>query len=88
MYNAHNSLFESADLEDVKRFVTQYLISKSKSPSSPIERTSERGVYRLNERSSESRELMLQFKEEEETEVPENSVQSNDNSLDMFEGMY
>ncbi len=86
VYNSHNTLFETADLEEIKRSVTQYLIRNSKTPSSPIERTTERGVYRLNEKSQESRELMLQFREQEDD--PVKNVPPTDTSLDMFEGMY
>lgn len=88
VYNAHNSLFESVDLDDVKRFVTQYLTTRSKSMTSPIEHTGERGIYRLNERSPESRELMLQFKDDNEIEETETIVSRNDDTLDLFEGMF
>lgn len=83
VYNAHNSLFETVDLEEVKRSVTQYLVSRSKTPNSPIEHTGERGVYRLNPRSEESQELMLMFREHED-EPMEPSMQQQDTSLDLF----
>lgn len=83
VYNAHNSLFETADLEEIKRSVTQYLVSRSKTPSSPIEHTGERGVYRLNPRSEESKELMLMFTDQEE-QSPETNTPQQDTSLDLF----
>lgn len=83
VYNAHNTLFGTVDLEDVKRYVTQYLASRSKTPSSPIERTDKRGVYRLNPNSNAAVELMLQFSEQtEETQLP--AVSCADESLDLF----
>lgn len=86
VYNMHNSLFETVDLEDVKRDVTNYLTNRSRSPQSPIQKTAERGVYRLNPKSEECKELQLQFKDFEEEEKLQEIVQ--DTSLDMFEGMY
>lgn len=88
VYNSHNSLFETVELEDVKRDVTQYLASQSKNSSSPIERTSERGVYRLNPTEQTNIQLMLDFKEEEKKGEEETTPTSIDTSLDMFEGMY
>lgn len=88
VYNAHNNLFETVDIEDVKRFVTQYLNSRSKTSSSPIERTGERGVYRLNEKSKESMELMLQFKEQNDEQVLEETVKYDADTADLFAGMY
>lgn len=87
VYNSHNSLFEAVELEDVKRDVTQYLASHSKNSSSPIERTSERGVYRLNPTEQTNIQLMFDFKEETIAEE-DTTPTSIDTSLDMFEGMY
>lgn len=87
VYNAHNTLFETVSLDDVKREVKQYLTYRSKLPSSPIVHSGERGIYKLNPNSQESQQLMLQFKDESEIieEMPENDI---DTSIDMFEGMY
>lgn len=85
VYNAHTTLFESADLDEVKRFVTQYLTSRSKTLSSPIEHTGARGVYRLNPNSQESRHLMLDFKAFEESEEEEPEIKHTDEGIqDMF----
>lgn len=88
VYNAHNSLFETVELEDVKRYVTQYLASRSKTRRSPIERTSERGVYRLNPLSNECKELMLQFQEESDERDGIEGKQDIDDSLDMFSDFF
>lgn len=89
VYNAHNTLFETVPLDDIKRDVTQFLTYRSKSASSQIERTGVRGVYRLNPDSEVSQQLMLQFKEEEEKEQQTAVTEpSKDTSLDLFAGMF
>lgn len=88
VYNAHNTLFETVELEDVKRYVTQYLASRSKTSTSPIEHTGQRGVYRLNPLSSESRELMLQFQEEKEGDEDNSNNAEVDTSMDMFSDFF
>lgn len=86
VYNAHNTFFETVDLEDVKNEVTRYLLKKSKDANSPIVRTEERGVYKLNLESQESQQLMLQFSDYEE-EPQQESSSKDDQSLDLFAGM-
>lgn len=83
VYNAHNSLFETVDLEEVKRSVTQYLVNRSKTSNSPIEHTGERGIYRLNPRSEESQELMLMFRDHDD-ELSEPTMQQQDSTPDLF----
>lgn len=88
VYNAHNSLFESADIEDIKRFVGQYLSARSKTSKSPIEHAEERGVYRLNLQSQESQQLMLHFRDDAQELSEDVKNAGEDTSLDLFEGMY
>ena len=78
VYNASNSLFEAASLEEVHRYVQQYLLRNSKSQESIIESTGQRGYYRLNLRSQESQQLMLMFRDD----VDEG--EEKDLSLDLF----
>ncbi|MCM1077979.1 MAG: hypothetical protein NC344_02760 [Bacteroidales bacterium] len=88
VYNAHNTFFETIPIEDVSRDVASYLQRRSKTPESPIERAGPRGVYRLNPYSCESRQLMLQFKEQEETENEEKPFDTVDASLNLFEDFF
>lgn len=90
VYNAHNSLFETVDLEEVKRSVTQYLASNSKKKGSPIEHTGERGVYRINMRALPLEESMLEFKDYDCDDDAGTVVRQDvvDMTPDMFEGMY
>lgn len=88
VYNAHNSFFEAADIEDIKRFVTQYLSSRSKTRTSYIEHTGVRGVYKLNMQMHDKQQMALQFRDEKCADAEEESVIVEENSLDMFEGMY
>lgn len=89
VYNAHNSLFDTVDLEEVKRSVTMYLTAKSKMPSSFIEKTDQRGVYRLKPNYRSNMELQFEFKDcTKEPDEECAGIESIDTSLDMFEGMY
>lgn len=90
MYNTHNSLFDHIDIEEVKRHVTAYLIRKSKTKSSPIERTETRGVYRLNPQYSLDKELTLNFldEDEEQEEEPPTPPAFDDSIPDLFAGVY
>lgn len=90
VYNAHNTLFESADLEDIKRSVTMFLTSRSKTKSSPIQHTGQWGTYRLNPNSDFFRQMSLQFSDEEEEEVPNTDIQSDNTPQqpDLFEGFW
>ena len=83
VHNACNTLFSNVSYEEVHRYVAQYLLRNSKNPDSIIERT-ERGIYHLNIRSQETRQLMLQFVEEAD-EVEKHPLQYVDESLSLFD---
>ncbi|MCR5076945.1 MAG: hypothetical protein K6A82_02785 [Prevotella sp.] len=80
VHNACNSLFNPIAREDVHKYVQQYLLKNSKNIDSVIEKT-KKGVYRLNESSTMTQQLLLQFRDEEET-VDEKPV--IDQSLSLF----
>ena len=61
VFNNCNGLFDVVPFEDVYHYVACYLKRNSKSNDSIIERTSIRGVYRLNQ-SNTSRQLFFDFK--------------------------
>ncbi|WP_277821234.1 hypothetical protein [Palleniella muris] len=84
VYNAHNTFFETISMEDVSRDVASYLQRRSKTPGSPIERVGARGFYRLNPDSGESRQLMLQFREQEE----ENAVEQHEEEQKCSPGLF
>lgn len=63
VYNAHNTLFTPIDFADVHNYVTQFLLRNSKDSNSIIEKTSTRGIYRLNFELRETQQLVLQFTE-------------------------
>lgn len=72
VFNASNSLFNPVNYDDVHAYVLQYLQRNSNNPNSIIERTSTRGIYRLNPTSADAQQLMLRFQEpaqEEPTKV-------------------
>ena len=83
VYNMNCTLFTQPDLQEVKQFVQQYLLKISKSSLSLIESTGRRGYYRLNTKgSADARQMMLQFREEQEEKEEEKPQQ--DLSLDLF----
>ena len=77
VHNACNTLFASVSYDEVHRYVAQFLLRNSKNPESIIEKTN-RGIYRLNLRSQETQQLVLQFAEEpqlrEEMKTPDLSL--------------
>ena len=69
VYNLSCTLFSQPDLQEVHRYVQQYLLRQSKSVQSLIERTERRGYYRLNTlNNADARSLMLQFREQQADE--------------------
>ena len=83
VYNMNRTFFSQPDYEDVKSYVQQFLLRNSKSAQSRIERTGQRGYYRLNTQGSQdARQLMLQFTDDEpkEEEKPR-----QDFSLSLFD---
>lgn len=68
VFNASNSFFAPLVFDDVYEYCRSFLRRKAASASSPIEHTGVRGYYRLRKHCEASRQLMLQFKEEEESE--------------------
>ena len=61
------TFFVSPDFEEIRNYVQQYLLKNSKSNNSLIERTEQRGWYRLNTTgSNDAQQLMLQFRDEQQ----------------------
>ncbi len=78
------TFFVSPDFEEIRNYVQQYLLKNSKSNNSLIERTEQRGWYRLNTTgSNDAQQLMLQFRDEQQP-VEEVKPQK-DLSLDLFD---
>lgn len=83
VYNMNCTFFSQPDYEDIRSYVQQYLLRNSKSSQSLIESTGRRGYYRLNtEGSADARQMMLQFRDEQEEKEEEKPRQ--DLSLDLF----
>ncbi|MBQ6681172.1 MAG: hypothetical protein IJM78_02970 [Prevotella sp.] len=81
VHHACNSLFVPIDYDDVHRYVAQFLLRNSKNPDSIIEKT-DRGIYRMNLKSQETQQLMLQFAAHDEDTVQETPAE--DLSLSLF----
>jgi hypothetical protein len=80
----NRTFFSSPDMEEIKGYVQQYLLKNSKSDHSLIESTGQRGCYRLNtEGSKDARQLMLQFRDDEQPKEAEKPQQ--DLSLSLFD---
>lgn len=84
VYNMNCTFFSQPDYEEIRLYVQQYLLRNSKSSQSLIESTGRRGYYRLNtEGSADARQLMLQFRDEQQEEKEEEKP-LQDLSLDLF----
>lgn len=82
VFNACNSMFSPLEFKEVHVFVSQFLIRKSKNRESWVEKCEGHGVYRLNGRSEETRQLKLRFESAMQEEGQ--TVQENDTSLSLF----
>ena len=86
VYNMNRTFFVSPDFEEIRNYVQQYLLKNSKSDHSLIERTEQRGWYRLNTMgSNDAQQLMLQFRDEQQP--IEEVKQPEDLSLSLFDTM-
>lgn len=82
VFNASNSFFNPVAFDTIHAYVSNYLTLQSKKPTSLIEKTARRGVYRLNMQLPETQQLRLQFLDQEEEETrPANE----DLSLPLFD---
>ncbi|MBQ0073682.1 MAG: hypothetical protein KBT34_05770 [Prevotella sp.] len=63
-----NSLFNPLDQEKVYADVSEWLRTESTKSGASIERAETRGWYRLNMRSSQVQQLLLEFEPNEEDE--------------------
>jgi len=86
VYNMNCTFFTQPDYEEIRSYVQQFLLRNSKSDQSLIESTGRRGYYRLNtEGSADARQMMLQFRDEQEEKEEEKPHQ--DLSLDLFHSL-
>ena len=84
VYNMNLSFFYTPDYEEIRTYVQQFLLKNSKSNLSLIENTCRRGYYRLNTKgSADARQMMFQFREEQEEKEEEKPQQ--DLSLNLFD---
>lgn len=83
VFNSCNSMFAPLDFREVHTYVSHFLIRKSKGKDSWVEKGDGHGVYRLNGRSEEIRQLKLRF-EGAPQEVEERKRQEKDTSLSLF----
>ena len=82
VHYACNSFFNVIDFDELHRYVAHFLLRNSKNPESLIEKT-DRGVYHLNMKNTQTQQLMLEFRDtplEEPTETP-----TKDLSLGLFD---
>lgn len=83
VYNRVNGLFCTVDLDEVRRQVANYITRSTRQPDSIIERTEERGVYRINLKARETNQLQFDFKEYTD-EPAEEKNDCVDTSLSLF----
>lgn len=56
--NAHNSLFDAVDIDEVYRYVRNFVRRNTHKPGAMLKPTSKRGCYRLNMRSKKLKEIL------------------------------
>lgn len=88
VYNHVNGLFFSVDFDEVRRLVVNFVNRNARQSGSVIERTNERGIYRLNKCSGDENQLKLDFKdflESEKDNSKSSSCDDKDCSLSLFD---
>lgn len=84
LYNMNCTFFNQPDYDEIRSYVHQYLLRNSKSPQSLVERSVQRGHYRLNiDGSTDARQMLLQFHDDQLPKEEETSPRQ-DFSLDLF----
>lgn len=83
VFNMSNGFFSEVDFEQVHLLVQQYLTRKSARPDGIVSRVSH-GIYRLNTQTRQGRQLILQFKEEKDTDAQRQKPPVEDQSLNLF----
>lgn len=68
VYNTTNSLFHPVDFEEVRKTVEHFVHANSRRPDSLLVRN-RWGVYRINNRSKEARQLRIRFEQEQKEGV-------------------
>lgn len=71
VHNATNSLFHPVSFEEVYRYVQKYVRLHSQYSDSLLKKMG-KGCYKINENNAESRQLLLNFKDEDEVVKAEN----------------
>ena len=61
VYNITNTLFDPQDREKVHSAVAEWLRSESQKSGGAVRRADTRGWYRLNERSMQVQQLLMEF---------------------------
>ena len=84
VYNASNSFFDTVDIDDVHRYVSLFLKRNSKNNESFIEKSTKRGIYHINNKSKEFKQLMLEYGGKEFEEDNTDVKQKVDQSLSLF----
>lgn len=81
VFNEQNSFFVETDYDSVRVAVRQYLQRQCVRRDGLVRRVSH-GVYQFNAQTQEARQLMLQFKDQEESCA--GKPQAEDQSLSLF----
>lgn len=82
VFNSRNGFFDNVTFDEVRREVASFLTRGCKSSDAVVERTGERGVYRMNLSSVNTGQLMFDFKDDETEVSSEKAVE--DQSLSLF----
>jgi len=83
VYNEQNTFFSVVDFADVHREVQLFLMRNSRQANAMLEHAEGRGMYRLNQNSPKTMQLMLEFSnDEDEDDAPKPTT---DLSLSLFD---
>lgn len=83
VFNSCNGFFDSVSFDEVHHYVASYLRRNSKQGDAVVERTEVRGVYRLCMSSGDSRQLLFDFRDDDDKKEVED-VDTEDKSLTLF----
>lgn len=81
VFNENNGFFCEVDYEAIHLAVRQYLQRQSARRDGLVRRVSH-GIYQINTKTDEARQLILEFKDDDSTAAPK--PQAEDQSLSLF----
>lgn len=85
VHNTSNTLFKPTSFDEVRRDVQLWLLRNSQSKTSPVTHCERRGYYRINMKSLETRQTLLNF---DKQDISSNDIQPTDDNANQQPSLF